>query len=102
LLSILGGANSFLLASPGKFKTKATFKSPVSHAPESEDHVRTSLKVNVVRPECVNSAERAVNWPRNRFLFGVQLRTDLRRPQQKNGIVIVPIRFDTPGSHAFN
>jgi hypothetical protein len=49
-MSILGGANSFLLASPGKFKTKVTFKSPVSHAPESEDNVRTSFKVNVVRP----------------------------------------------------
>jgi hypothetical protein len=47
-MSILGSANSFLLASPGKFKTKVTFKSPVSHAPESEDQVRTSLEIFVV------------------------------------------------------
>jgi hypothetical protein len=43
-----------------------------------------------------------MNQPRNSFLFGVQFRTDLRRPHQKNGIVVLPTSFDTPGTHAFN
>jgi hypothetical protein len=44
----------------------------------------------------------ATNQPGNHFFFGVQFGAELHRPYQKNGIVRLPIRFDTPGTHAFN
>jgi hypothetical protein len=43
-----------------------------------------------------------MNLLQNSFLFGVRFCTDLHRAYRKNGIVMLPIRFDTPGSHAIN
>jgi hypothetical protein len=72
----------------------------MSHERERKVLVRTSLEIAVV--SAWNLLEPATNRPRSRFLFGVQLSTDLRGPSQKNGIVKLPSRFDTLGTHALN
>src|SRR5271155_504051 len=48
------------------------------------------------------SAGRAMSQTGCRFIFGVRFGTDLHRSHRKNGIVRLPIRFDTPGTHALN